>query len=129
MDYVNSILKKIGNTPLLKLTKVTEDVKANVFVKLEFLNPSGSYKDRMALSMVEAAEKGLTWNDKTLRPGGVVCDASAGNTAAALAFVCAVPIYQAHQPYVGHRNRRRARYRLVRALSTNKALAFLARPR
>jgi cystathionine beta-synthase len=94
MKYVNSMLEVIGNTPLLKLNKVGRDVPANVFVKLEYLNPSGSYKDRMALSMVEAAEKGLTWNHKKLTPGGVVCDASAGNTAPALAFVCAVKGYK-----------------------------------
>jgi len=95
MDYVNSTLELIGNTPLLKLNKVAKKVKANVFVKLEHLNPSGSYKDRMALSMVEAAEKGLTWNGKKLEKGGIVCDASAGNTAPALAFICAVKGYKA----------------------------------
>lgn len=94
MNYVNNMLEVIGNTPLLKLNKIAKDVQANLFVKLEYLNPSGSYKDRMALSMVEAAEKGLTWNQKKLLPGGVVCDASAGNTAPALAFVCAVKDYK-----------------------------------
>ncbi len=64
MEYVNSMLEVIGKTPLLKLNKVAKDVPANVFVKLEYLNPSGSYKDRMALAMVEAAEKGQTWNGK-----------------------------------------------------------------
>ena len=88
------MLELIGTTPILKLNKVARDVEANVFVKLEYLNPSGSYKDRMALSMVEAAEKGLTWNHKKLEPGGIVCDASAGNTAPALAFVCAVKGYK-----------------------------------
>jgi cystathionine beta-synthase len=95
MKYVNSMLEVVGNTPVLKLNKVAKDVPANVFVKLEYLNPSGSYKDRMALAMVEAAEKGLTWNNKKLKPGGVVVDASAGNTAPALAFVCAVKDYKA----------------------------------
>lgn len=95
MKYVNSMLEMIGNTPILKLNKVAKDVPANVFVKLEYLNPSGSYKDRMALAMVEAAEKGLTWNNKKLKSGGVVADASAGNTAPALAFVCAVKGYKA----------------------------------
>ena len=90
MKYVNDMLEVIGNTPLLKLNKVGKEVAANVFVKLEYLNPSGSYKDRMALSMVEAAGKGLTWNKKKLKPGGTICDASAGNCAPALAFVCAV---------------------------------------
>ena len=95
MKYVNSMLEVIGNTPVLKLNKVAKDVPANVFVKLEYLNPSGSYKDRMALSMIEAAEKGLTWNNKKLKPEGVVVDASAGNAAPALAFVCAVKGYKA----------------------------------
>jgi len=95
LKYFNNMLELIGNTPLLKLNKVTKGVKANVFVKLEFLNPSGSYKDRMALSMVEAAEKGQTWNGKKLNRGGIVCDASSGNTAPALAFVCAVKGYRA----------------------------------
>lgn len=94
LKYIKSMLQQVGNTPLIKLTKVTKRVKANIFVKLELLNPSGSYKDRMALSMVEAAEKGLTWNGKRLEPGGVVCDASSGNTAPALAFVCAVKKYR-----------------------------------
>lgn len=95
MKYANNMLELIGNTPLLKLNKAAKHVKANVFVKLEYLNPSGSYKDRMALAMVEAAEAGLTWNGKKLSPGGTVCDCSAGNTAPALAFVCAVKGYKA----------------------------------
>lgn len=95
MQYVDNMLKLIGGTPVLKLNKVAKDVPANVFVKLEYLNPSGSYKDRMALAMVEAAEKGLTWNNKKLKPEGVVCEASAGNTAPAVAFVCAVKGYKA----------------------------------
>ncbi|MFQ6123435.1 MAG: PLP-dependent cysteine synthase family protein [Candidatus Heimdallarchaeota archaeon] len=90
MRYANKMLQLIGNTSLLKLNKVAKDLEASVFVKLELMNPSGSYKDRMALAMVEAAEQGLTWNRKKLKPGGIVCDASSGNTAPALAFVCGV---------------------------------------
>jgi cystathionine beta-synthase len=105
MENSNSMLELIGKTPLLKLNKVAKGVPANVFVKLEHLNPSGSYKDRMALALVEAAEKGLTWNGKRLKPGGVVCDASAGNTAPALAFVCGVRGYKAklgiYKPMLG----------------------------
>ncbi|MGM0686790.1 MAG: PLP-dependent cysteine synthase family protein [Promethearchaeati archaeon] len=93
MDYANSMLEVIGDTSLLKLNRVGKDVDANIFVKLEHLNPSGSYKDRMALSMVEAAERGDTWNGKQLKEGGTVCDASAGNTAPALAFVSALKGY------------------------------------
>lgn len=95
MAYTDSMLELIGNTPLVKLNKIGRDLEANLFVKVENLNPSGSYKDRMALAMVEAAEEGKTWNGRTLKPGGVVCDASAGNTAPALAFVCGVKGYQA----------------------------------
>lgn len=95
MKYANSMLELIGGTPLLKLNKVGRDAGASVFVKLEYLNPSGSYKDRMALAMIEAAERGETWNGKKLGPDGTVCDASAGNCAPALAFVCAVKGYKA----------------------------------
>lgn len=95
MDYINSMLELVGNTPLLKLNKIGKDVRANVFVKLEYLNPSGSYKDRMALSMINSAEEGKTWNGKKLEPGGAVCDCSAGNTAPALAFICALKEYKA----------------------------------
>lgn len=89
MDYINNITEAIGHTPLLKLNKIGKDAGANVFVKLEHLNPSGSYKDRMALAMVEAAREGRTWNGKVLPADGVVVEASAGNTAPALALVCA----------------------------------------
>ena len=80
MNYINNITEAIGHTPLLKLNRVGKDAGANVFVKLEHLNPSGSYKDRMALAMVEAAERGDTWNGKKLDEGGTVVEASAGNT-------------------------------------------------
>ena len=95
MNYINNVTEAIGHTPLLKLNRVGKDAGANVFVKLEHLNPSGSYKDRMALSMVNAAEKGDTWNGKVLPPDGIVVEASAGNTAPALAMVCAAKGYKA----------------------------------
>lgn len=95
MNYINNITEAIGNTPLLKLNKIGKESGANIFVKLEHLNPSGSYKDRMALSMVEAAERGETWNHRVLPPDGVVVEASAGNTAPALALVCAAKGYKA----------------------------------
>lgn len=89
MNYINSITEAIGNTPLLKLNNIGRDIDANIFVKLEYLNPSGSYKDRMALSMVEAAEHGNTWNHKQYKKGGYIIEASAGNTAPAVSMVCA----------------------------------------
>ena len=96
MDYINSITEAIGHTPLLKLNRIGKDVGANVFVKLEYLNPSGSYKDRMALAMINAAEEGKTWNRRSLREGGVVIEASAGNTAPAISMICAAKGYDAH---------------------------------
>jgi len=95
MAFNNNLLELIGNTPIMKLNRVAKDIPANVFVKLEYFNPSGSYKDRMALAMVEAAERGDTWNGKKLAPNGIVCDASAGNTAPAVAFVAALKGYKA----------------------------------
>ena len=81
MKKVNNALELIGNTPLLKLSKVTS-TDVNVYVKCEFLNPSGSIKDRMALRMVEEAEK-----SGKLKKGGTIIDETSGNTGPALAFV------------------------------------------
>lgn len=84
-----NILDQIGNTPLLKLGKVTQGLDAEVFVKCEFMNPGGSIKDRMALGMINAAEE-----ERKLIPGGTIVDQSTGNTGPALAFVGAVKGYK-----------------------------------
>jgi cysteine synthase A len=84
-----NILGHIGNTPLLKLNRVIESPDVDIFVKCEFMNPGGSIKDRMALSMIEEAEK-----RGELKPGGTIVDQSTGNTGPALAFVGAVMGYQ-----------------------------------
>jgi cysteine synthase A len=86
-----NILGQIGNTPLLKLRRVIERPDVDIFVKCEFLNPGGSIKDRMALAMIEAAEK-----DGRLKPGGTIVDQSTGNTGPALSFVGAVKGYKVH---------------------------------
>lgn len=79
---VNSILELIGNTPLVKLNKVVEPDSADVHVKPEYLNPSGSLKDRIAVEMIrDAEEKGL------LKSGYTIIEASTGNTGTALSFV------------------------------------------
>ena len=83
------ILSQIRNTPLLKLNRVIESQDVDIFVKCEFLNPGGSIKDRMALRMIEEAEK-----SGELIPGGKIVDQSTGNTGPALAFVGAVKGYQ-----------------------------------
>lgn len=82
------ILGQIGNTPLLKLNRVVESQDVEIYVKCEFLNPGGSIKDRMALCMIEEAEK-----TGKLKPGGTIVDQSTGNTGPALAFVGAVKGY------------------------------------
>lgn len=90
MQYFNDILQAIGNTPLVKLNKVVDKNCAEVFVKCEYMNPSGSIKDRIALHIVEAAEKkGL------LKPGGTIVENTSGNTGLALAMVAAVKGYKA----------------------------------
>lgn len=89
MKVVDSVLELVGNTPMIRLHKVTKGLEANVLVKLEYLNPSGSYKDRIALRMIEDAEK-----TGILKPGDTIVESSSGNTAIALAFVGAVKGYK-----------------------------------
>ena len=81
--------KAIGNTPLVRLARIVPKGSADVWVKLEYYNPTGSYKDRMALSMVERAEQ-----RGTLKPGMTVVEYTGGSTGISLAFVCAVKGYR-----------------------------------
>jgi cysteine synthase A len=81
-------LSGIGNTPVVRLTRMAGDDSAEVWVKMEAANPTGSYKDRMALAMIEAAEA-----DGRLRPGQPVVEYTGGSTGSSLAFVCAVKGY------------------------------------
>jgi cysteine synthase A len=83
-----SALGAIGNTPVVRLNKIVPDGSADVLVKLEFFNPTGSYKDRMALAMVEQAEK-----RGELQPGTTLVEYTGGSTGSSLAFVCAVKGY------------------------------------
>ena len=78
----NTILEQIGNTPLIPLNNITRGEDFNIFAKAEFLNPSGSIKDRIALRMIEGAER-----NGCLQKGGTIVEASTGNTAIALSFV------------------------------------------
>jgi cysteine synthase A len=88
-SITNSVLELIGNTPLVRLNSVTQGLECEVLAKLEYMNPSGSIKDRMALWMIESAEKrGL------LKPGYKIIEASTGNTGIALSFVAAAKGYE-----------------------------------
>lgn len=88
MKIANSVLDLIGQTPMVRLNRITRDIKAEILVKLEYLNPSGSIKDRIALKMIQQAER-----EGLLREGSRIVEASTGNTATSLAFVGAVKGY------------------------------------
>jgi len=75
MNYYNNILETIGNTPLVKVNKVIEDCPALVLVKVETFNPGHSIKDRMAIKMLEDAEK-----RGDIKPGGTIIECTSGNT-------------------------------------------------
>ena len=81
MQYANSLTELIGNTPLVKLSRVPEGAKPLVLAKLEYLNPGGSVKDRIAVRMIEAAER-----DGLLKPGGTIVEPTSGNTGVGLAI-------------------------------------------
>lgn len=89
MKISNNILETIGNTPLVKLNKVTKDVEATVLAKVEYFNPGSSVKDRMALKMVEDAEA-----DGRLQPGGTIVEGTSGNTGMGLALAAIVKGYK-----------------------------------
>ena len=83
-SVADSVLSAIGGTPVVRLRRVVTSAAADVVVKLESVNPTGSYKDRMALAMIEGAEaRGL------LRPGMRVIEFTGGSTGSSLAMVCA----------------------------------------
>ena len=84
-------MKAIGNTPLIKLNRLSEPGCAEIYVKYEGANPTGSMKDRMALSMIEGAEK-----RGELKSGGTVVEYTGGSTGSSLAMICATKGYRAH---------------------------------
>ena len=82
MRYHESIIDLVGNTPLVRLNKVAEGISATVLAKVEYFNPGGSVKDRIAMRMIEAAEK-----SGALQPGGTIVEPTSGNTGVGLAIV------------------------------------------
>ena len=85
---VSSVLRAIGNTPVVKLQKIPSRTGADVLVKLEYYNPTGSYKDRMAAAMIEGAER-----RGQLKPGMRVTEYTGGSTGSSLAMICAIKGY------------------------------------
>lgn len=90
MDIKQNILETIGNTPLIKLNKITKDIPALVLAKVDYFNPGNSIKDRMALKMVEVAEA-----QGKLKPGGTIIECTSGNTGMGLALAAVVKGYKA----------------------------------
>src|SRR6266478_1383243 len=85
----NNILEAVGHTPLVRLNRINKGLKPQIYVKAEFTNPGGSVKDRIAITMIDEAEKkGL------LRPGGTIIEGTSGNTGMGLALVAAVRGYK-----------------------------------
>lgn len=88
MHVRSSVLQAIGNTPVIQLNRIVPENSARVLVNWEGSNPTGSYKDRMALAMIEAAEA-----RGDLKPGAAVVEFTGGSTGSSLAFVCAAKGY------------------------------------
>ncbi|KJC63987.1 cystathionine beta-synthase [Agreia bicolorata] len=82
MKYANTVIDLVGNTPLVKLNSVTEGIQATVLAKIEYLNPGGSSKDRIATRIIDAAER-----EGKLKPGGTIVEPTSGNTGIGLALV------------------------------------------
>jgi cystathionine beta-synthase len=87
--WKNNILETIGNTPLIRLNKITKDLPCTVLAKVDYFNPGNSIKDRMALKMVEVAEK-----EGKLKPGGTIIECTSGNTGMGLALAACVKGYK-----------------------------------
>jgi len=87
--YYNSIIETIGNTPLVKLNSVANHLKCTVLVKVEYFNPGNSIKDRIAVKMIEDAEK-----RGVLKPGGTIVEGTSGNTGMGLALAAVVKGYR-----------------------------------
>ncbi len=89
MGVYNNIIETIGKTPLVKLNRIAENIEASIYAKLEYFNPGGSVKDRIAMSMIEKAEEeGLITQDT------IIVEPTSGNTGIGLALVCAAKGYQ-----------------------------------
>ena len=84
MKIANDVTELVGNTPLVRLNRLTEGLPGNVVAKLEFFNPAHSVKDRIGVAMIDAAER-----DGLIKPDTIVLEPTSGNTGIALAYVAA----------------------------------------
>ena len=89
MNYHENILGTIGDTPLVKINRITEEIPALVLAKIESVNPGNSIKDRMALKMIEDAER-----NGSLKPGGTIIEGTSGNTGMGLAIASVIKGYK-----------------------------------
>src|SRR5687768_5803586 len=89
LDIRDNILATIGQTPLVRLNRIARGLSCTLAAKIEFFNPGGSVKDRIALNIIEAAER-----EGQLKPGGTVVESTSGNTGVGLAIVCAIKGYK-----------------------------------
>jgi len=89
MKIYNSITEAFGNTPLVRINKLGDGAQGHIYAKLEFYNPTSSVKDRLAIAMIDAAEK-----SGALKPGGTIVEATSGNTGIAVAMVAAARGYK-----------------------------------
>ena len=89
MDIKNNILETIGNTPLIRINKITQSLPSQVLAKVDYFNPGNSIKDRMAVKMIEVAER-----EGKLKPGGTIIECTSGNTGMGLALAAVVKGYK-----------------------------------
>ncbi|MEY4459823.1 MAG: hypothetical protein RIT38_1053, partial [Bacteroidota bacterium] len=87
--WLNNVLETIGNTPIIRLNKVSEGIPGTILAKVDYFNPGNSIKDRMALKMVEVAEA-----EGKLKPGGTIIECTSGNTGMGLALAAVVKGYK-----------------------------------
>src|SRR5260370_22393402 len=116
-----SVLDLVGSTPIARLERIPADVPGTILAKLEYLNPGGSVKDRIGLAMIEAAER-----DGRLKPGGMIVEATSGNTGVGLALAAAVKGYRCIFTMPDKMSQEKAR--LLRALGAEVIITPTAVP-
>src|ERR1035438_10094804 len=113
----NNVLEAIGHTPLIKLNRLTADMKTQVYAKCDYLNPGGSVKDRIGVAMIDDAERrGL------LKPGGTIVEGTSGNTGMGLALVAAVRGYKVVFTITDKQSREKID--LLKALGDRKSVVY-----